>query len=92
MASHDTYFLVGMLREERFGGSGSRERGGDGSKTGLVMKKGKQKSMTGIGASLTTGYRDKEESNNKIIIICLLAPKDEMINVITYQLRSVVLK
>ena len=27
--------------------------GGDGSKTELVMKKGKHKSTTGIGASLT---------------------------------------
>ena len=30
--------------------------GGDGSKTGLVMKKG-GKSTTGIGASLTPDYR-----------------------------------
>ena len=37
--------------------------GGDGgSETGLVMK-GKQ-NLTGIGASLTPDYRDKEESNN----------------------------
>ena len=39
--------------------------GEDGSEMGLVMKKkGKQKSTTGIGASLTLDYRDKEESNN----------------------------
>ena len=40
--------------------------GGDGSKTRLVMKKGKHKSTTGIGASLTTDYREKEESNNNL--------------------------
>ena len=35
---------------------------GDGSKTGLVMKKkGGEKSATGIGASLTPDYRDKGE-------------------------------
>ena len=39
--------------------------GGDSSELGLVTKKnGKQKLMTGIGASLTPYYRDKEESNN----------------------------
>ena len=38
---------------------------GDGSKTGLVMqKKGKHKSTTSIGASLTPDYREREESNN----------------------------
>ena len=38
--------------------------GGDGSETGLVMKKkGKQNSTTGIGASLNPDYRDKNESN-----------------------------
>ena len=37
---------------------------GDGSKTELVMqKKGKHKSTTGIGDSLTPNYREKEESN-----------------------------
>ena len=40
--------------------------GGDGSKTGLVMKKGKQKSTTSICASLTLDNREKEESNNSI--------------------------
>ena len=41
--------------------------GGDGSKMELVMrKKGKHKSMTGISASLTPDYREKEESNNNI--------------------------
>ena len=40
---------------------------GDSSKTELVMKKkGKHKSMTGIGASLTPDYRENEESNNLI--------------------------
>ena len=38
---------------------------GDGSETRLVMKKkGEHKSTTGIGASLTPEYREKEESNN----------------------------
>ena len=37
--------------------------GGDGSKSGLVMKE-KHKSTTSIGASLTPDYREKEESNN----------------------------
>ena len=34
--------------------------GGDGSEMGLAMK-GKQKSMTSIGASLTPDYRDRGE-------------------------------
>ena len=38
--------------------------GGDGSKTGLVMKEGKNKSSTSISASLTPDYREREESNN----------------------------
>ena len=29
--------------------------------------KGKQKSTTGIGASLTPDYREKEESNNMLL-------------------------
>ena len=38
-------------------------------KTELVMKKkGKHKSMTGVGVSLTWDYREKEESNK--IKIC----------------------
>ena len=48
------------LREERFSGRGMENEsegvetiGGDGSKTGLVMKKGENKSSTSIGASLT---------------------------------------
>ena len=58
-------------------GSGERERGiggvwtvgGDGSETGSVkMKKGKQKSTTGIGASLTPDSMDKEEINNHCTI------------------------
>ena len=50
----------------RDGGSG--EGGRDGCETGLVVKMGKQKSMTGIGASLAPDYRDKEKnSNNKHI-------------------------
>ena len=43
--------------------------GGDGNKTGLVRKKGKHKSTTGIGASLTPDYREKEESNNIIMAL-----------------------
>ena len=35
----------------------------DGSET-MMKKYGKQKSMTGISASLTSDYRDKDESNN----------------------------
>ena len=41
--------------------------GRNGSKTEVVMtkkKKGEYKSTTGIGASLTPDYREKEESNN----------------------------
>ena len=34
--------------------------GGDSSEKGSVMKKGKQKSTTGISASLTPDFRDKE--------------------------------
>ena len=44
--------------------------GGDGSKTRLVKKKGKHKSTTGIGASLTTDYGKKEESNYNIMDAC----------------------
>ena len=40
--------------------------GGDSSKTELVMKKGKHKSTTGIGASLTSDYTEKKDSNNKL--------------------------
>ena len=44
---------------------GLEKVGGDGSEMGLVMKKkGKQKSTTGISASLTPDYRENEESNN----------------------------
>ena len=43
--------------------------GGDGCETGLVMKKKGGKSTTGIGASLTPDYKDKEESNNSILYI-----------------------
>ena len=39
--------------------------GGDGSETGLVMKKGK-KSKTGISACVT----QTEESNNNSILMC----------------------
>ena len=38
-------------------------------KTELVMKKGKHKSTTGISASITPGYREKEVSNN-ILLFC----------------------
>ena len=60
---------MGGLREERFSGMGMENEGegwrgvetisGDGSKTELVRKKGKHKSTTGIGASLTPDYREK---------------------------------
>ena len=65
---------MGGLREERFSGSGRGVEnegkgywgvetiGGDGSKTGLVMKKkGKHKSMTGISASLTPGKGGEQQ-------------------------------
>ena len=42
--------------------------GGNGSKTGLAMK-GKQKSTTGIGASLTPDYREKEVSNKTSVVM-----------------------
>ena len=39
----------------------------DSIKSGLVMKKkGKQNSTTGISASLTPDYREKEERTNNI--------------------------
>ena len=42
---------------------------GDGSKTELVMKKKeKHKSTTGIGASLIPDYKEKEETNIRILI------------------------
>ena len=42
--------------------------GGDGSKTGIVMKKKeKHKPTTGIGASLIPDDREKEESNNNVV-------------------------
>ena len=46
-------------------GRGGREGwgSGDGSETGLVKKKkGNKTSTTGIGASLTPDFRDKEEA------------------------------
>ena len=44
---------------------GGVETGGvEGSQTGSVTKKGIQKSTIGIGASLATDFRDKDESNN----------------------------
>ena len=43
--------------------------GGDGSKTGLVMKKkGKHKSTTGIGACLSLHYMEKEENSNNVFL------------------------
>ena len=42
--------------------------GGDSNETGLVVKKGKQKPTTGIGANLTLEYRDKGKSNNNFRI------------------------
>ena len=71
---------MGGQREERFSGrlrgvenqgegmSGVETIGGDGSKTGLVKKKGK-KSTTCVGASLTPDYREKEESNQIFILV-----------------------
>ena len=48
-------------------GKGTGEGGcGDDSETGLVTKKEGEKSPTGIGASLSPDYKDKEESNNNI--------------------------
>ena len=63
---------MGGLCEERFGRSGGGDGGwgmetggGDGSETGTVTEgEGKQKLRTGIDASLTMGFGDKEESNN----------------------------
>ena len=60
------------LHEERFSGSGkgvggewrTRARDSGEGRWGSVSGKGKQKSTTGIGASLTSNFRDKEESNN----------------------------
>ena len=47
---------------------------GDGSETGLVTKKkGKQKSTTGIGASLTLDYRYNVVVRHlKLISVCIL--------------------
>ena len=59
--------LAGVGGKWRMGArdGGMEMVGADGSETGLVMKKkGEQKSMTGIGASLTLDFRDTEESNN----------------------------
>ena len=56
-------YLAGMENEGE-GWGGVEMSGGDGSEMGLAMK-GKQKSTTGISASLNPDYRDKEESNNK---------------------------
>ena len=40
------------------------EGGGRGQKEKRMKKKGKQKSTTCVGASLTPDYRDKEASNS----------------------------
>ena len=45
--------------------------GGVSSETGLVMKKAKQKSTTGISASLTTDYRDRGKQQHKIVFTVL---------------------
>ena len=67
---------MGGLCAERYGGLGGEwivlaraggieTGGGDDRKMGSVTKKkGKQKSTTRFGASLTPDVRDKEESNN----------------------------
>ena len=50
--------------EWRMRGIGGAETGGgDGNEMGLLTKKKGGKSLTGIGASLTPDYRDKEEGN-----------------------------
>ena len=51
------------MENEDEGQRGVKTVGRDGSETGLVLKKGKEKSTTGIGASLTPDYRDTEECN-----------------------------
>ena len=57
--------LAGVVGEGRMKTSDRGETiGRDSSETGLVMKKGEQKSTTSIGASLTLDYRNKEESKN----------------------------
>ena len=53
----------GKLRMRAMGG-GLETAGGDRNKTGLVVEKKGKKSTTGIGASFTQDYRDKEESKN----------------------------
>ena len=56
------------MENEGRGLRGVETIGGASSKTGLVLKKtGKHKSTTGISASLTPDYREKEESNNNKI-------------------------
>ena len=60
------------LREERFGGNGrgvknEGERWRGVNTVGGTCDKGEKKSTTGIGVSLTSDYRDKEESYRKIM-------------------------
>ena len=61
--------LAGVGGEGRLRGrdGGVETGGGDGSETGSVTKKGK-KSSTGISASLTLDFRDKEESNRESLV------------------------
>ena len=57
------------MDNEGEGKRGVETIGGESSKTELVMKKkGKHKSATGICASLTPDYVEKEESNNNSLM------------------------
>ena len=57
------------MKNQGEGESGVETICGDGSKTGLVMKTKGKKSTTGIGASLTPDYREKEESNQIFVLV-----------------------
>ena len=60
---------VGVEWRRRARDGGVQTGGGDSSETGSVTKKdGKQKSTTDIGGSLTSDFKNKEESNNNIHI------------------------
>ena len=56
----DVVEVGGELRMRARDGGGVETGGGDGSETGLVMKKKWEKSTTGIGISHTPDYRYKE--------------------------------
>ena len=59
MEKKKTETEMGGLREERFSRRGMEN---EGSKTGLAMKKGKNKSSTIIGASLTRTTGEKRRA------------------------------